>query len=101
MVVEAYALKPVQVGDQVEIGFQSGVVVQSAFILYLIPLMGLVLGYYVGRILFHGLAVPGREELFPALTSLVFLFASFIPIVFYDRKKRGDRRFRVYIKEPA
>ena len=101
MAVEAYALKPVQVGDQVEIGFQPGVIVQSAFILYLIPLMGLVLGYYVGRILFHGLAVPGREELFPALTSLVFLFASFIPIVFYDRKKRGDRRFRVYIKEPA
>lgn len=101
MVVEAYAQKPVQVGEHVVIGFRPGVVVQSAFILYLIPLLGLVLGYYVGSLLFHGLELPGREELFPALTSLAFLFASFVPIVFYDRKKRGDKRFRVYIKEHA
>ena len=99
MAVEAYTLKQVHIGDHVELGFRPGIIVQSAFILYLIPLIMLVLGYYTGRLLFRGLTVQGREELFPALTSLVFLFASFIPIRFYDRRKRGDKRFRVYIRE--
>jgi positive regulator of sigma E activity len=99
MVIEAYTLKPVEVGDRVILGFRPGIIVQSAFILYLIPLAGLVIGYYAGTFVFRSLVLPGREELLPALMSLVFLFVSFIPIRLYDKKKERDRRFRVYIKE--
>ena len=99
MVVEAHVLKPVNIGDHVVLGFHPGIIIQSAFILYLIPLISLILGYYAGRFLFRAFIIPGKEELFPALTSLVFLFASFIPIRLYDRKKKNDKRFRVYIKE--
>jgi sigma-E factor negative regulatory protein RseC len=102
MVVEASFTSPVQVGQHVVLGFRPGVIVQSAFILYLIPLISLVLGYFVGRLLFKPWIVPGsgREEMFPALTSLVFLFASFLPIRLYDKRKERDKRFRVYIQEP-
>ena len=101
MVVEAYTLKPVNIGDHVVIGFRPGIITQSAFILYLIPLISLVLGYYTGKFLFGAFIIHGKEELFPALTSLLFLFAAFIPIRLYDRKKQKDKRFRVYIKEPT
>jgi sigma-E factor negative regulatory protein RseC len=102
MIVEASFTSPLQVGERVVLGFRPGVIVQSAFILYLIPLISLVLGYFAGKLLFKSWVVPGsgREELFPALTSLVFLFASFFPIRLYDRRKEKDKRFRVYIQEP-
>ena len=102
MIVEASFSSQVQIGDRVVLGFHPGIIVQSAFILYLIPLISLILGYYVGKLLFRPLIMPGpgREELFPALTSLVFLFASFVPIRLYDRRKEKDKRFRVYIQEP-
>jgi sigma-E factor negative regulatory protein RseC len=100
MVVEASFSSRVNVGDRVVLGFRPGVIIQSAFILYLIPLVALIVGYYVGKLLFKSWIIPGREELFPALTSLVFLFASFVPIRLYDRRKENDKRFRVYIQEP-
>jgi sigma-E factor negative regulatory protein RseC len=101
MIVEAYFSRQVHIGDRVVLGFRPGVIVQSAFILYLIPLFSLILGYFVGKLLFKPLTIPGREELYPALTSLVFLFASFLPIRLYDRRKEKDTRFRVYIQEPT
>jgi sigma-E factor negative regulatory protein RseC len=101
MIVEAYTVKPVNIGDHVVLGFRTGIIIQSAFILYLIPLISLILGYYAGKFLFRAFIISGKEELFPALTSLVFLFVAFIPIRLYDKKKEKDRRFRVYIKEPT
>ena len=100
MIVEASFSRQVHIGDRVVLGFRPGVIVQSAFILYLIPLFSLILGYFAGKLLFKPWISAGREELFPALTSLVFLFASFVPIRLYDRMKEKDKRFRVYIQEP-
>ena len=99
MIVEAFFSSKVHIGDRVTLGFRPGIIVQSAFILYLIPLFNLILGYFVGKLLFKPWVIAGREELFPALTSLVFLFASFVPIRLYDRRKMKDKRFRVYIQE--
>ena len=100
MIVEASYSSRVRIGDHVVLGFRPGIIVQSAFILYLIPLVSLILGYYAGKFLFRPWIITGKEELFPALTSLVFLFVSFVPIRLYDRMKEKDKRFRVYIKEP-
>jgi sigma-E factor negative regulatory protein RseC len=100
MIIEASYSSRVGIGDHVVLGFRPGIIIQSAFILYLIPLVSLILGYYAGKLLFRPWMIPGKEELFPALTSLVFLFISFVPIRLYERKKEKDKRFRVYIKEP-
>ncbi len=99
MTIQANTIKPVNIGDRVILGFRPGIIIQSAFILYLLPLIALVVGYYVGKFLINSLSMNGREELIPALLSLTFLFATFVPIRFYDRKKKEDRRFQVYIKE--
>lgn len=98
MTVEAYADRPVSVGDRVALFLSPLIVVKSAFILYLVPLLFLVAGYFLGRELFSRLGVSGgegREEMFPALFSLIFLFLSFFPIRLYDKKRRKDRRYRV------
>jgi len=99
MVVEALVEKPVQKGERVTIAMRPGIVFKSALILYVFPLIGMVCGYYVGKAILHLFHISVKGELFPALFSFLFLFLSFVPIRIYDRKKRTDRRFRVYITD--
>ena len=98
MVVDAHVDKPVSTGDRVTLSIRPGIIVTSATILYIFPLLSLVVGYFVGKYLFKQVGIGNMDELLPALTSLVFLFLAFIPIRFYDRKKRNDRRFQIVIK---
>ena len=97
MVVEALTERPVQTGERVIIAIRSGVVFKSALILYILPLVGMVIGYYTGKSFLTLLHLRVKGELFPAVISFLFLFLSFIPIRIYDSKKQQDRRFRVYI----
>jgi len=99
MTVEAFTNKTVHIGDRVTLFLRPGIIVQSAAILYIFPLIGMLFGYFAGKILFRSLAFTGKEEMFPALLSLVFLFLSFVPIRLYDRKRQKDKRFKVLIKE--
>jgi sigma-E factor negative regulatory protein RseC len=99
MVVVAFMKKPVKKGEKVTLSIQPGTVVKSAAILYILPLFGLILGYYLGKFAGSLLHLRLKGELFPAAVAIVFLFLSFIPIRAYDRKKQKDSRFRVYIKE--
>jgi positive regulator of sigma E activity len=98
MVLEAYVDKPVSTGDHVTLSIRPGIIISSATILYIFPLLSLVAGYFVGKFLFKSIVIGNMKELLPALTSFVFLFLAFIPIRFYDKKKRNDRRFQVVIK---
>lgn len=98
MIVEAFVDKPVSIGDHVTLSIRPGIIVSSAAILYIFPLLSLVFGYFVGRFIFKSIVIKGMEELLPALTSLVFLFLAFIPIRVYDKKKQHDKRFQVFIK---
>lgn len=99
MVVEALTERPVHEGERVTIAIRPGIVFKSAVILYILPLVGMVIGYYTGKSLLLLLHLSVKGELFPAVVSFLFLFLSFIPIRIYDRKKQQDRRFRVYITD--
>ena len=96
MIVEALFTKPVHEGDRVVISIKPGTIVKSAVILYILPLIGLIIGYYFGKFIGSILRITIKGELFPASMSLIFLFLTFIPIRLYDRKKQEDSRFRVH-----
>ncbi len=98
MIIEAFVDKPVSAGDRVTLSIRPGIIVTSATVLYILPLIGLVAGYFAGKFLFKSIVIKGMEELLPALTALAFLFLAFIPIRLYDRKRAKDKRFRVFIK---
>jgi len=97
MVLQARFEGDIDVGDRVVVNFRPGTVVKSALILYILPLIGLVAGYFAGQGLssFFGLKING--ELFSAATAIVFMLLSFIPIKLYDRKKREDPRFKPFV----
>lgn len=101
MTVEALTEEPVSVGDRVTLFLSPRIVVKSAAILYVVPLLFLVIGYFAGRELFAWLGVSGgegKEEMYPAFFSLLFLFLSFLPIRLYDKKRQRDRRYRVQVR---
>jgi len=97
MVLQAYIEGNVTEGDRVFVNFRPGTVVKSAFILYILPLFGLISGYFTGRGLGLLFRFEIKGELLPALTSLMFLFLTFIPVKIYDRKKQKDHRFKPFV----
>lgn len=99
MIVDALFTRPVHEGDRVVISIKPGTIVKSAVILYILPLIGLVIGYYFGKFISSTLRIMIKGELFPASMSLIFLFLTFIPIRLYDRKMQRDSRFRVHITD--
>ncbi|MFW6139404.1 MAG: SoxR reducing system RseC family protein [Spirochaetota bacterium] len=98
MAVEALAEKRVRTGQKVVLSIRPGVVVKSAVILYIIPLIAMVVGYYCGTAAGRVLSIGGGE-LFPAAVSLIFLFGSFVPIRMYDKRKQKAAAPQVYIKD--
>lgn len=101
MVVEALTSHTVQVGDRVVLGVRPGIIVKSATILYILPLFGLIAGYYAARLIGNVTNLGFEGELVPALSSIAALFACFLPIWLWDRRRRKQERFQVYVKERA
>jgi positive regulator of sigma E activity len=98
MTVDAFTDAPVGIGDQVTLFLSPRIIVASAAVLYIFPLISMVAGYFIGRYLFRNVLIEGREEMLPALLSIAFFFVSFIPIRFFDRKRERDKRFRVQVR---
>lgn len=98
MTVDAYTDQPVDVGDRVTLFLSPRIIVTSAAILYIFPLISMIAGYFIGKYLFRNVVIQGREEMLPALFSIFFFFVSFIPIRFFDKKRERDKRFKVQVR---
>ncbi len=83
-------------GSSVKIYVSPKVVIFSSFMLYILPLIFLVAGYYIGKLFGPHIFMKLKGELFPALFSFLFFFLSFIPIHIVDRLKRKDKNFRIF-----
>jgi sigma-E factor negative regulatory protein RseC len=99
MLVDVYAGEPVKKGDKVVLVMGNGMILKSAFIVYMVPLIALIAGYYIGKQLMEALNVTLKGELFPALFGFFLLALSFLAIRWYDRRKKDDSRFRVSIRK--
>lgn len=99
MIVEAIMEQPVKEGERVVLSLRPGTIVKSAVILYIVPLFGLIIGYYIGQLLNSILNLGLKGELFPALMAILFLFVCFIPIRMFDKKKQKDSRYQVYLSK--
>jgi sigma-E factor negative regulatory protein RseC len=80
-----------QVNDLVRVAVSGPVILKSAFVVYIIPLFGLVLGYLLGK-------RAGGEKLGVALGIggvLLVLYG----LHYYDRKLKKENKLIVYITE--
>ena len=68
-------------GDTVLIDMADKKVLGAAFLVYIVPLVLLVAGYFIGSALFK--TEPGG-----IITGFLLMLLSFLPIVFIDRRSR-------------
>ena len=99
MVVEATTSHRVAAGEKVVLSVRPGTIVKSATVLYILPLLGLVAGYYTASIVLRMAGIDLQGELVPALCSIGALFLCFVPIRLWDVRRRKQRRYQVYVKE--
>jgi len=86
----------VKPGSYVRIYISPRVVIFSSFILYILPLIFLIVGYFIGKLFCSLFSFDAKGELYPALFSFLFFFLSFIPVHIIDRIKRKDKNFRAF-----
>jgi len=95
--IEAVAVSGVKTGDAVEIEISTGGVVATSFVVYLLPVVFLILGYMFGSALagFFTIWISGETG---GIAGAIFFFAvSFGVVRWYDRhvRRRGTLRARV------
>lgn len=80
-----------QVNDLVKVAVSGAVILKSAFIVYIIPLFGLVLGYFVGRRV-------GGEKL-GVVMGVSGVGLVLYGLHYYDRKIKKENKLIVQITE--
>lgn len=76
-------------GDTVEVEIASGRVVAAAFVIYVLPILLTIVGFFVGSAIAGG----SEDSGLPIMMAVVFLVASFVGVWMYDlRLRRVERR---------
>jgi sigma-E factor negative regulatory protein RseC len=66
------------VGEQVRIATTTKSFLQSSFLLYIVPLIALVIGAVVGKLVGENLAVGLKPDLLSAVFGVFFMIGSFV-----------------------
>jgi len=79
---EVLAKNPFDVhkGQRVEIEIRDGLLLKASFIIYMLPLFGLLMGAIFGRWMIHFLGLPFSEDTGAVIGGLTCLFVVFILI---------------------
>lgn len=94
MVIEADNPINASIGERVMIRVGPGVLLRASLILYLIPLLGFILGIVLGQELAKYLAPSWNPDLMSAIFGVGFLILSFLGIRFYGQwveRRKGYR----------
>jgi len=105
MLVDAHNPLGAEVGDQVRLVTSTRTFLQSSFILYIVPLLGLVVGAVIGEWLGTAWLAGIDPDLLAALTGVGFLVGTFLVIRRVSRsapkEKYMPRIVEILEEEPA
>ncbi|MEW5801984.1 MAG: SoxR reducing system RseC family protein [bacterium] len=93
MIVRAQNGVGARVGQRVQLFIAPRSVLAASFLLYIIPLFGLILGAIIGKLLLS-VVWPGlSSELLSAGAGLITMGGTFAGIRYYDRRRMSKTRF--------
>lgn len=72
---------PLKIGDRVKIKTEDKYVITSAFILYIVPVIALIGGYFLGGLI-------SSSEVFKIIFGFLFMGVSFLVNRFIDKRVR-------------
>lgn len=93
MVVKAENIAGAQVGQRVRLFISPRSIVAASFLIYILPLFGLLLGAFVGRLLWIHVCPDMPSELLSAGIGLLAMAGIFFGIRLYDRHYRTKEDF--------
>lgn len=91
MVVEAYNKAGGQVDDRVKVVTSTRKFLQSSFLLYIVPIIGLLVGAGIGQAVGEGLSGRVDPSLLSALLGTLFLVLTFLAIRYFTRKLKREK----------
>lgn len=80
MLVESFNQIGAEVGDKVKVVTSTKHFLQSSFVLYILPVIGLLIGAVAGRLIADNTQVGVEPELLAALIGVAFMVGSFLCI---------------------
>ncbi len=92
------------VGDTIDVELAEKTVLKASAIFYIVPLVLLLAGMYVGSLLYAPLGIGFDKELFAALCGIVLMALGFLGVWGIDKTLRNRREWeprviRVHKKE--
>ncbi|MEW6381831.1 MAG: SoxR reducing system RseC family protein [bacterium] len=93
IIVKARNSAGARVGQRVQLSVAPGSVLAASFLLYLLPLAGLILGSIAGKALVTPVVSDRASELFAAVAGLSVMAGIFFGIRFFDRRRKSTERF--------
>ena len=86
-------------GDEVLLEMQSRDLLLGAFLLYIFPLAGLILGLILGRYLAVVYELSGDINLWGLAIGILLMAAVFFALNYWEKHFRPGKRFKVVITE--
>jgi len=90
MLVEAFNAIGAGIGDGVKIATSTKHFLQSSFMLYIVPIIGLLIGALIGQTIGEMSELGLDPSLFSALMAVLFLIGTFISIKIGTRKLKRE-----------
>lgn len=97
MEVDAQNLVNAESGDMVKLEMSARSVLMASFIVYVVPLIGLFLGYYSFSGMAKIMGYAARADTIGGIAGVTVLLLSFLIMRWYDRKLTKEQRFNLEI----
>ncbi len=95
--IPARGIPGLSVGDKVEIEVRPQKVVSSAFLLFIMPILSMFLGYFLGSEFFYRYFPETEQEITGIITGLIFFGLWMVLLYFYDRKTKSPDKYDVSV----
>lgn len=82
-----------EVGDMVLLEMETGNLLKAVLVIYLLPLVNLILGYFLGYWLNSILQIT-KGEGFAVASGLIVMALTFLFVRFYDKRAGGQSEFK-------
>ncbi|SET05563.1 positive regulator of sigma(E), RseC/MucC [Natronincola peptidivorans] len=85
------------VGQYVKLEMENKSVLRAAFLVYIVPLIGMILGIGLGIATAEYLGYTASKEIIGAAVGFLFLIIFYFIISFIDKKIKRDKKMEVVI----
>ncbi|MBI4377807.1 MAG: SoxR reducing system RseC family protein [Nitrospinae bacterium] len=99
MIIEVLNPVHAQAGDRVQFEIGSGVLMKSAFIVYLIPIIFLLTGAWIGGELENTYFQLKDREIVSVLCATIFFIGGVLFLVILNRYFQKNKKYKPVIKE--